>query len=871
MLTKLLARIRGITRRRTALGEADDELAFHLAQATDAYLARGASPDEARRLARRDLGGLTQATESIREVRALPLGALGRDVHYAFRALAATPRFTTVALLTTILMVGGITTIFAMVNAVLLRPLPYPDAGRLLVVTSHQPKLFGTTVALPDIRRFQRAVPGIEAWGLYRLGYLAPVAAADGRRLAVQDMEVSSDLFPMLGLEVVLGRPILPSDSDPAAAGVAVISDDLWQSVFGRAGDVIGRTLHIRNLAVVVVGVAGPAANVPLNWLASPIVWRPIPNDGQASHRFSTLARRRADVSQARAAAAFAAAADTLAAEHPQTHAGRTAQVTSLLDSVTGGFAPILWVFFGTVSCVLLIGGCNLVSLQLARNGDRSRELSLRAALGASRARLVRQLVVESVLLAAAGGLAGLATAWLALRVIVAALPSGFPRTDAIGLDLRVALFAAVISLVVGVVVGLASSYRASRVDLASHLNDGGRGATPGGRRARLQRALIAVETATALALLIAAALLATSFERLLSRNAGMREEGLLAVSARLPTFHPRRTDAVFWGTALHEIRALPGVDSAAVMINSPAPLSGFDMSVGGVLPEIGTPAEREGFQLSRGVVSGDYFATLGMPLIEGRPLLDTDTTGSDPVVVINELAARTIWPGETPLGKRLKALGTTLTVVGVIPTFRHAGLEDEPALQMYTSYRQGSTEGSAVLMIRTARGRDDIGGAVGGILRGLEGDLDVTVATLADLRWKQLANERFRSTVLIVFAATAVFLALVGIFGLVAYSVGQRQREIAVRVALGAVPRNVVGVVLRQVMSPAAIGLAGGLVVAALATRLLTAFLIDVEPTDLATFAGSTTVLAVAALLAGLLPARRALHVNPVDVLRAE
>lgn len=873
MLDRVMAYLRGLARRHEIDAEADEELQFHLDREIDANLARGMSYADARRTALLDLGGLTQTTERIRAVRTIGLGALGRDVRYGLRALAGSPRFTLVALVTIVLMVGGITTIFTLVHAVLLRPLPYPDADRLVFVESIQPTSFGT-MTLGDALAFRRNSRSFDLWGLYRLGHGMDVLDAQKEPLSVQDMCVTPDLFPMLGIEMAAGRPLLPADTAAGSPDVAVIGYELWQTLFAGAPSVVGRTVRTARRAYTVVGVTRPGADVPMNFLSDPILWRPARETADSTSMFTTIARLRSGVSLARGRADLTLLAERLQAEHLDTHRGRTVNATLLLDEIVGDFKRVLWIFFGAVSCVLLIGVANLLSLQLARNGAREHEIRMRAALGASRFQIVRQLVVESTLLCTVGGALGLGLVWPAIRLIVTALPPRFPRTDQVGVDIGVALFACAVSLAVGIVVGSVPAWQASRGDLATRLKEGARSATLSARRSRLQRMLIALETAAALVLLIGAALLGNSFYRLVTRDAGMREDGLWAVTAALPSrYRDDAAQAAFWTSALEHVRKVPGVRSAAVSVNTAEPLSGTDISHGGVVPEGDTGPARDGLTMSVRRVSDGYFSTVGMPLLKGRPILESDSAGAEGVVVINELAAAGLWPGQDPIGKRLLRLGRNpKTVVGLISTFRHSRLNADARPQAYASYLQElNVAGTSVVMFRAAPGNTQAAAAVKSVLTGLEKDLFVRVSTMAEVRWKQLAAERFRAVVLLMFAGGAVFLALVGVFGLVTYTVCRRQREIAVRVALGAGRRDIVRVAIREAISPAFVGLALGVVGASLTTRLLSGFLVEIQPVDAPTFAAALGVLALAALAASLVPAWQALRIDPVETLRSE
>ena len=685
MFQRLIAHVRGLRRRDEIDAETDEELRFHLDRETEANVARGLPYAQARRAALLDLGGMAQTRERIRDVRTMGIEEWTRDVRYAWRALKAAPRFTVVALLTIVVMVGGLTTIFSLVNGVLLHPLPYPDAGRLVLVESIQPDSFGTMVTLEDALALQKRSRSFELWGLYRVGYMTTVLDAGREALPVQDMRVTHGLFPILGIDVVMGRPLLASDAEPGAPDVTVISYELWKTLFSGDHGVIGKTVNVRGTPIAVVGVTEEGADVPANRFLYPILWRPA-RETDSELRFSAIARLRPGASVERGRAELVVLAETLAAEHPETHKGRTASVTLLLDEIVGDFERVLWIFFGAVFCVVLIGVGNLTSLQVARNGARDREVTLRQALGAGRWRVVRQLVLESVLLCAVGGALGLGVAWTAIEAIVAVLPPRFPRADQIAVDIWVGLFACGISVAVGVVVGVFPALQASRGSLTRRLNQGGPTSTAGGARSRIQRTLIAFQTALALILLVGAGLLTNSFYRLISRDAGMREKGLWTATAALPSRYPAGpTQTAFWTSALERVRAVRGVESAAIVVNSGGPLSGADMLEGGVVPEGDTTSRPTGLRVSSRFVSDGYFRTLGMPLRKGRPILPSDVSGAESVVVINELTAARLWPGADPIGKRLRSFGGLKTVVGVIPTFRHSRLEGDYAPQMYT------------------------------------------------------------------------------------------------------------------------------------------------------------------------------------------
>jgi putative ABC transport system permease protein len=404
-------------------------------------------------------------------------------------------------------------------------------------------------------------------------------------------------------------------------------------------------------------------------------------------------------------------------------------------------------------------------------------------------------------------------------------------------------------------------------------MNEGARSATVSTRRTRLQRTLIAFETAIALVLLVGAGLLVNSFGRLVTQDAGMRENGLWAVTIRLPLrYQIGNRHAPFWDDALERVRTLPQVESAAIMVNSPTPLSGGDMLLGGIMPEGKSLPQEERLSLSQRRVSSEYFTTVGIPILKGRAILKSDTAASESVAVINEVAAAQMWPGEDPVGKRFAGRRSLTTVVGVIPNIKLTRLDGDASLQMYIPYPQEPTGGlSSVVMLRAKPQASGIPDALRSLILNMEKDATIEVATMDQVRWNLVASERFRTAILLIFAAGATFLALVGIFGVVSYSVVQRNREIGLRVALGAKYADVVRLMVRQAMVPAMIGFGLGTAASVGATRLLKVYLFQIQSTDATTFAVSLVLLAIAAFIAGYIPARRASVVDPIVVLRYE
>jgi putative ABC transport system permease protein len=870
----LLYRLGNLWRRQTKEAELDAELQFHIETESEEQIADGVPADHARRAARRSLGNITLAREDARAVWAWgPVERLLQDVPYAVRVLGRHGAFTATAVATIVLIVGGTTAVFTLVNAVLLRPLPYPASGRLVVVQAHDPR-GGTALTYTEVQRLRGELASFEAWGLYRLGYVSTLDRDSDTPLQVQDMRITPELFPVLGLRIVLGRPLVSRDASDASPDAAVIGHDLWQRRFGGTPDVIGRSFELRpGRTVTVVGVAAPGSDVPGNRIPFPIVWHPIRVSEQVAPniRFTVLARLKSGHSVSAANAEIAARP---AFTDPNSGTTRSVEVTPLLRHVVGESQRVLWVFLGAVTCVLLIGVANLVSLQLVRNAARERELGVRAALGASRWRLIRQLLVESLLLGTVGGALGLLAASTVVGFVTSALPADFPRANQIALDTRVFFFAVLVSALIGMSIGIIPAIRSIQPRLMRGLNEGTWSAALSHRRVRIQRWLIAFETAAALVLLVGACLLINSFGRLMSEDAGMRERDLWVARGALPAGYRSPADTDFWSSALRLVRELPEVESAALAVNDGGPLGGGDILRGGIVPERETAQRGRGFSLSHRSVSGGYFGTLGIPILAGRPILDSDTPATEGVAVLNRSAAAALWPGEDPLGRRLLGFARPLTVVGIVPDFKLTRLDGEVSLQVYTSMQQeqGAPAGTSAIMLRTKRGAPAIPDKMKALLMNLEkGISGPEVLTMAQVRWKLLASERFRAAVLLVFAVTATFLALVGIFGVVSYTVAQRHREIGLRLALGATYSRLVSLMLTQALVPAVLGIVAGTAAALAGSRLLAAFLFEVPATDPATFGAAIGLFFCAAFVAALVPALRSFRVDPALALRHE
>ena len=775
------------------------------------------------------------------------------------RALLATPRFTIVALLTVTLLVCGITTIFSVVNGVVLRALPYPDADRLVRIEVLDPR-DGTarTPIRSELERFANASRSFDLWSEYRLGYVTTLADLAGEPHQVQEVLVNANALSALGFQAARGRLLHAAEAEP----VAVINQSLWKQLLGGREDALNRSVRLGKSAVTIIGVVREIDQPPLDWLQGPTVYRPVEQSDDRNPSLTTLARLRGDsnIQQARAEL------ETMAASTSQGEVRRP-KLTPLFDAIVGDSARLVWLFFGVAALVVLIGIGNLTSLQMARNADRRSEVKVRFALGASRPRLISELVAETATLGAVGGLAGLAAAAPMIRVVVQNLPARFPRADQIGIDITVGMFAISIAFAATLIIGFIGAWMITSSENTSHLTDA---AIKGGRRPVLQGALIGAQTAAALILLVGTGLLLGSVARLIARDSGMREEGLWMAFASLPQrYQEEQARLAFWNAALSDVQQLPTVDHAALMVNG-IPFSGNDYRQSGIVAEGSTVDPRTVPLISVRRVTADYFATVGMRMKRGRTFIAGDGPVNERVAVINDLAATQLFGRREALGKRFRWRNELLTVVGVIADYRHTRLEGELSPQLYVPHEQWPTGASGATILFRAATAQAVAD-VQSILLTKEKDVEILTSSMADQRWRLVALERFRIAVMAAFALTAVALAIVGIAGLVGYTVAQRAREVAIRIALGAAQLDIVRVTTIQTLLPATIGIVIGVAGAIAATRLITSYLVDMTALDLPTYLAAIIAMAIAVITASLIPARRATRIDPAVALRRD
>ena len=803
------------------------------------------------------------------------MDTLWKDIRFGLRTLAKSPGTTLAALLALALGIGANSAIFSVVDGVLLKPLPYPAPDRLVVLMAKNP-----TAGFP---RFSVSLPDFEDWRRQSRSFQGMVAYA-GKRFnltggdhpeALRGAGVSADFFHTLELEPALGRGFRPEEDRPGGERVAILSDGLWRRRFGADPGIVGRTLMLDGVSRIVVGVAPPGAGLPLRGE----IWVPLAADpaqeSRGAHHLTVLGRLKPGVSLGRARTEMAQVAARLERQYPDSNSGWGSVILPLGDFAVEDVRSSLLILLVFVSFVLLIACADVANLLLARVAAREREIALRAALGASRVRLVRQMLTETLVLFLAGGLLGLLLAGWGTRALIALDPDVIPRGQEVHLDGRVLLFTLAVSLGTGLLFGLIPALTGAGRRLADSLKEGGRGMAGGLRGRRIRDVLVLAQVALTLVLLLGAGLLIQSFARLQAVDPGFRPEGAVAAQLALPEakYHQEERQIAFYRALLERVRALPGVEQAGLIY--PLPLGDSDLVFAFFVEGRPAPPPNAVPTANARTASPGAFQALGIPLRRGRLFDDRDNAAGMPVVVVNETMAARVWPGENPLGKRLTfddpkdPKRRWSTVVGVVGDVHHEALGKEAGSEVYLSQFQQPIPYAALVV----RGRGDparLAAPIRGAVKSLDPDLPVDkVTTLRDVVAASLAQSRFKAVLLALFAGLALVLAVVGVYGVVSYSAAQRTHEIGVRLALGASRDHVLLLVVRQGMRWVLIGLALGLAGAWYASRLLAGEIYGLSVTDPLTFLTVPLALGLVALAANYFPARRATQVDPLVALR--
>ena len=909
-LRRFLIRLSNFTTRSRADQRLQEEMAEHLALQTEENLRAGMSPAEARRQAALKLGAAQAIREHHNAEQGLPLAEnFLFDLRYALRMLRRSPGFSLIAIATMALGVGATTAIYSVIDATLLHPLPYPHPSELVRIEANLPGVGAHDVgfSIPEFRDLQNS--GIFQYvSFFFFGSENVTGSPQPTHIA--GATVSPSYLTVLGVEAALGRTFDPHDASPGSNGEVVISDGLWKRAFGADPHIVGKSLRLDNDLFHIVGVM-PASfrdQGQTNEQVGTELWA---SDGfygddasppmrGARQQYETIARLQPglspEVAQRRLDALVASLKKQYPADYPP-QAAWTIHVTPLAETLVGNVRQSLILLFAAVGLVLLISCVNVANLLLARASARGREIAVRQALGAARMRLIRQLLTESLLLFVLGGITGFAVLFCARKFLLQFVPESLPHLNDISINWGVLAFAIVVSVAAGTIFGLAPAWLTSRLNLTETLRQEGRGTSGSRRRSGLRHALVIGELALSLVLLVAAGLLLRSFWDLFKVQLGFNPSRITAIETTLPNpndpktdmYHTATQESVFLREALRRIRTLPGVEETAVSDRAALPLGHVQEDL---RPE---PLVREGQDvqssqpplIDRSIVSPEYFHVLGMTLLRGRLFVDQDLEATPSVAVINEAAARTYWPGkdgkgEDPVGKRVRLeVGKRVrlsadkpdwtTIVGVIADARTESLADASSPQIYLDiyqrpakflafYLRGHVDPAAILaQVRTQ-------------VQAVNPELPVFRAeTLNDVLSTSLSVRRFSMEMVALFAATALLLAGLGIYGTISFLVNAQSREIAIRLALGASRRAILTMVLRQGLWLAMTGAAVGLVGALIVSHLMAGLLFGVRPTDPLTFVGVTFVLTAVALAACYIPAVRAMRLDPLAALRYE
>lgn len=863
-----------------------DELSAHLEELYRSRVDRGMSPAEADRSVLEELNDgalereLRQAEHvrpprppAIGEQRAGPLDGIAQDVRYAVRTLRQSPGFTAAAVITLALGIGANAAILSIVNAVLLRPLPYPRADRIVRLQESNPEIGRATMAAsyPNFADWRTQSTSFQALGAYWENTFN-LASGEGADM-IRGLEVMHDFFPVTGVSAAIGRTFLAEEVDPATnVRVVVLSDGIWKRRFGSDPSLVGRQLLIDGRPYTVIGVLPPTFSWGVAELFTPLGRQALLPRGD--HRFTVAGRLRDGVTIDRARAELINIAAGLAAQYPENGKGWTVRTTPIYDwLIPTTVRESLVVLLGAVGVVLIIACANVANLLLARAVGRQRELAVRVALGARGWRIIRQLITESVVLASVAAAIGLGVGMLMTRLLVAYGPTNVPRLGEASFDLTVTVAVFAISLTTVLIFGVAPAIHVARQKPSGVLQEAARGSSGGRRAQRWQSTFTVVEVAFSVALLIAAGLLLRSVWRLQQVDPGFNIEPLMAMRVAVPdaTYATGESRGAFYARLLPEIQALPGVVSVAT--TSAAPLSGgntvTDVRVPGVeVGPGGAPSADWRF------VSPGYFSTMGIPL-RGRDFSFQDREDQSPTTIISEAAARVFFPGQDAVGRQitLGSIGNrTRTVIAVAGDVRVFGLDIEPRPMVYYSIRNLSSWNTNTVVWRSAGHPTAHVAAIRDIVRRIDPTVALfDVRTLEEMLDNSLAARRFNLYLLGVFAGVSLFLAAIGLFGVMAYLVSQRTREIGIRLALGAKARDVFQLIFGRGLALAVAGAAIGVASAFWLTRMMQSLVFAVSTTDPITFVVVPALLILVAVLACYVPARRAMRVDPMSALRAD
>ena len=879
-------RIRALRRRETVINDIDREMRLHLEMQVEANINAGMSPAEAREKAMRSFGNLNRAVDAAYDVKGGGFfETLAQDIRYGVRMLGKHKAFTSIAVITLALGIGANTAIFSVVNELLLRPLPNRDADRVVTVWEVTPEgRHQNTTSRANFRAWREQNTSFQQISAFTDQRLNLTGNGDPEELSVQF--ATPELFKVLGVDPVLGRTFLPEDDKAGQSPVAVLSYSLWQRRFGGEASVIDQPITLNGVKFTVIGVmpanfqfhikqrSGTGRPAEL-WSILPMPVGPGAND--RGRFLGAVARLKDGVSVEQAVAELRTIHARLSDEVPQFNKNYTAEVLPLREQFFGNVRRPLWLMLGAVGFVLLIACANVANLLLSLATSREKEIAVRAALGARRTRIVRQLLTESLLLALIGSLLGLGFAWLGIKALVAISPRDLISLQSVGLNLTVLAWTLGVSMLTGIIFGLAPALHISRLNLNDSLKDGGKsesGQASGSRR--LRNALVVSEIALAVVLLASAGLLIRSFMRLQQVDRGFNTDNLLTMVIRLPEARYREDPQLvsFFSQALERVRQLPTVRSAG-MVNFLPLYGGLGSSTGFKILGQPEPPPGQGPSTDVRVADSGYFNSLGIPLLRGRNFSDSEQREPKHVILINEALARKHFPNEDPIGQRLDVAmfesPTPAEIIGIVGNVRYDSLIDEAPPAVYFPHPDLAYP-FMTLVVRTDGDPTAIAPAIQREIRALDPNQPVSdVRTMNQVMSEWVARSRFNTLLLGLFAGLATLLSAVGIFGVMNYSVALRTRELGLRLAVGAQPQQVLLLVLRQGLVLTVVGVVLGLLAAFALTRLLSGLLFGVGAVDVTTFTSISLLLIVVSLLACYLPARRAMRIDPLSALRYE
>jgi putative ABC transport system permease protein len=873
---KLFSKSGSLLRNTVHRSQVDDDLTEELSSyvelLTEKKMKQGMNEEEARRAAMVEVGGVEQVKEEVRANRAgFAIETFFQDLRYGFRALRKKPAFTITAVIALALGIGANTAIFSVVNAVLLRSLAYRNPGSIVMVWERSLRGGRSQNSVSpanflDWKKQSTSFEQIAASWDTRVNL-----TSGGEPEEIQVQKVSSDFFPVLGVPPELGRTFVRQEETPGTT-VVILGHDLWQSRFAGNPAIVGQTVTLSGRNCTVIGIMPPG----FHFLNTQIkAWLPLQleptTDWRKSGRFlRSVARLKPGVTASQAQAELDTIAKQLEIAYPDFNKGWGVNLVPIHEQIVGDIRPVLLVLLAAVAFVLLIACANVANLLLSRAASRQKELALRAALGADRMRLIRQMLTESVLLAVMGGVLGVLLAYWGIQLLVAFAPDNIPRLHEITIDTRVLAFTFGVSLLTGLVFGLVPALQSSRPDLNGALKEGARGSSSGHRLVR--NLFVVSEMALALVLLVGAGLMLRSFSQLHQVKTGFDAENMLTMRVQLPSakYGQPQQRADFFKRAEERLAALPGVKSVGAI--SYLPLTGLATSTSfNVATKPLPPSESPGTEV-RPITPG-YFRAMGIPLVKGRAFDERDGANSR-VLIINETLARKFFPGQDPIGQRLIISWEPEVadeIIGVVGDIKETALEQEPNPAVYWPYPREPYP-FMNFVIRAAIDPATLSAAATREIHALDPDQPVAdVRTLDQVVAKSIARPRFNALLLAVFAGVALVLASVGIYGVMNYSATQRTQEIGIRMALGAKPGDILRLVVGHGMKLTAAGIAIGVIASLALTRVMTNLLFGVTATDLPTFLGVSTLLTAVALLANYIPARRATRVNPVVALRCE